>query len=940
MDPPSGIVYHPSPDDSNLAHLPLESVSVKAWMVDVSARICLTQVFANSSETSTGRAKYVFPLPARAAVCAFELEHADGRIITGIAKEKLEAAQMFDKAVQEGRTAGLVEWVTDDTFVISVGSIAAKQTVVARLTFVMDLLDEGIRDHVRLQLPMAVAPRYGQPPSPTHSASAAPASTPLTLQADIQMSDTIHDIRSPTHPGLTLMRYKTRAGRRSQRRMSASFASPTFLTSDFVLSVHAAGLDQPRCFAEVNSGLGADANTETIAFRLTLVPTFKLPRVVSPEFIFVIDRSGSMSGPSIATAKQTLAMLLNLLPNADTKFNIFSFGTHTTSLWPRSVALSQLFVNQAVTHIQSMDADYGGTEIAQALGSALNSRDTQRSTAIFVLTDGGVNDRNDPFAMVRTAVSSSIRHAPLRVFTLGIGAGVSSDMCERLAREGNGECLFALNAESITGKCARLLNAGRTRAIESVSIDWQPSPNPRHRSSGSVSFSSPRRNRAGDGLQQAPWEIQKIYPGMRFVVSAIMPHTVIPNKVVLYAKAENVDEPIELVVPVTEVKPFKDASSTSTVPLVHVLAARSLITELDEDRAVSGSPPANTNNDAAHANADVSTKQSAITKLGLDYQLVSRYTSFVAVESDDTFTRRQSRRFGHGHNNRHSWARGRARAPTRQPPPTADTIGDTNEDTEWTGISVVDDIISGISQLFSAFLNLGSTRQNRNARSNTNAGTGNGNGIPGSFPLGRPRGLGSVSSEGGGDSDNDNDGDRDNYPLRNGNYSTDTFSTLSSLDGSSTSSRWSRSRSPTPPRPALDLFARSPSPVLTFTQVPQLQPHNAHLTASIAPSRLHTQPIPPQAFVLLNFQQCDGSFPPSALSMELSPALRAPPAGVESTVWATALAYAYLAALLGGSEPDLLDCLQEKAREFVEAQGRQFEELVELAKGRLLAPVQ
>jgi hypothetical protein len=75
-----------------------------------------------------------------------------GRIIVGVAKEKSEAAQAFQSALDAGRTAGLVEWVTDDSmthkhidnpgrtltltlvFTISVGSIPARQKVTARLT--------------------------------------------------------------------------------------------------------------------------------------------------------------------------------------------------------------------------------------------------------------------------------------------------------------------------------------------------------------------------------------------------------------------------------------------------------------------------------------------------------------------------------------------------------------------------------------------------------------------------------------------------------------------------------------------------------------------------------------------------------------------------------------------------------------------------------------
>ena len=74
----------------------------------------LSQVFVNDSEVPTTRAKYVFPVPARGAVCAFEIRTQDGRVIKGIAKEKEKAAQEHAKAIRQGRLTSLVEWATDD----------------------------------------------------------------------------------------------------------------------------------------------------------------------------------------------------------------------------------------------------------------------------------------------------------------------------------------------------------------------------------------------------------------------------------------------------------------------------------------------------------------------------------------------------------------------------------------------------------------------------------------------------------------------------------------------------------------------------------------------------------------------------------------------------------------------------------------------------------
>jgi len=388
--PRSGIVHQPH-GGTALEYLTLEEVKVRAWVVDVSSRIVLAQTFYNPSDEPTGRAKYVFPLPASAAVCAFELKMQDGTVIIGEVKDKEEAELAFTNAVNQGETAALVERVVDDIFTISLGSIPAKSKVIAHLTFVMDLLDEGMQDRVRLQLPMHIAERYGTPPAAMQNASAADSRTRVDVWVDIQTSDVIHEIQCPTH-SIVRQRYKTRSGRKSQRRMSAGWKSPTFLTQDFVIVIHAEGLDKPRCFAEVLSARG-DGSGEgaTIAMQLTLVPKFQAPKVPSQEFIFIIDRSGSMSGASIETAKRTLAMLLHLLPNTQTTFNIFSFGDDVTSLWNSSRHLNPVSLSEATSHVRSMMANYGGTEIPNALQSAFNLRGLDRPAVFFLLTDGRSN---------------------------------------------------------------------------------------------------------------------------------------------------------------------------------------------------------------------------------------------------------------------------------------------------------------------------------------------------------------------------------------------------------------------------------------------------------------------------------------------------------------------------------------------------------------------
>jgi len=206
----------------------------------------------------------------------------------------------------------------------------------------MDLLNEGLRDHVRLQLPFTIFERYGPPLEAMADAATTSNTTCIDIRVDIQTSDVIHTIHSPTHPGILLLRYKMRDGRKSHRRMSASLKSSTFIQGDFVITVHADGLDKPRCFAEV-------ANKGTIGMQLTLVPSFRVPRISSQEYIFLIDKSGSMGGSRIETAKRTLSMLLRLMPGDQTVFNILSFGDRTWPLWELSRELDQTSLQDGVS---------------------------------------------------------------------------------------------------------------------------------------------------------------------------------------------------------------------------------------------------------------------------------------------------------------------------------------------------------------------------------------------------------------------------------------------------------------------------------------------------------------------------------------------------------------------------------------------------------------
>lgn len=84
-------------------------------MSPVLARVTLTQHFANPNRTEElTEAKYVFPVPAGGAVCAFEMHTADGKVVVGEVKVAHQAETEFKEAVAQKKTAGLLAKAAPD----------------------------------------------------------------------------------------------------------------------------------------------------------------------------------------------------------------------------------------------------------------------------------------------------------------------------------------------------------------------------------------------------------------------------------------------------------------------------------------------------------------------------------------------------------------------------------------------------------------------------------------------------------------------------------------------------------------------------------------------------------------------------------------------------------------------------------------------------------
>ena len=78
------------------------------------------------------------------------------------------------------------------------------------------------------------------------------------------------------------------------------------------------------------------------------------------EYIFLLDRSGSMGGSRIERAKEALKIFLQSLPE-NTYFNVVSFGSTSNSIFTNSQKYNKANLDKAFNEINKMTADLGGT---------------------------------------------------------------------------------------------------------------------------------------------------------------------------------------------------------------------------------------------------------------------------------------------------------------------------------------------------------------------------------------------------------------------------------------------------------------------------------------------------------------------------------------------------------------------------------------------------
>ncbi|ETS81677.1 hypothetical protein PFICI_06679 [Pestalotiopsis fici W106-1] len=652
-------------------NIPLARMDAHTTILASASRTTLTQTFFNRMG-DLPELRYSFPLYDGVSVVGFTCTIGD-RVITGIVKEKEEARQVYKDAVARGETAGLLDQVAEasDCFTTTIGNIPNDAEIKVKIVYVGELKHDAQIDGIRFTIPTIIAPRYGgYPGGLVDKQSLTNGSISITVDAEAPAGSHITSIQSPSHQlAVTMGRLSTTPDAEpSFQRASATLSLGTAqMMDDFILQVKTTNAGEPVAVLEEHPTIPNQR-----ALMVTLVPKFELP-LERPEIVFMCDRSGSMGGKEedLRTALRIFVKSLR----TGMKFNICSFGNNHTFLWERSQPYNQSTVDEAMKHIDTIEANYGGTEMYEAVKDIFGRRYRDTNLEVFLITDGQIWNQQQLLQLINQHVSES--DGAIRLFSLGIGSGASHSLIEGVARAGQGFSQSVADREQMGSKVVRMLKGALFPHVKDYSLELkgtssssadddfemiekasnvsgtedladspatitdEPIPQTRSLFDPSVGTGTEIQDtefatepsRLPDieipQLLQAPSNIPPLFPFSRTSVYLLLSSdTPTPGSVILRGSSSH--GPLVLEIPITVPK---DKGET-----IHQLAAKKAVGELEEGRgwiynAKEKGPEGQLLKQKYDSVFQDMVKREAV-RLGVQYQVGGKWCSFVATEAN------------------------------------------------------------------------------------------------------------------------------------------------------------------------------------------------------------------------------------------------------------------------------------------------------------------
>jgi Ca-activated chloride channel homolog len=580
---------------------PLKHTDVKAEISGFISRVVVTQQFENPFQEKI-EAVYTFPLPQNAAVDDMTMIVGD-RTVRGKILPREEAQKVYEEAKSGGQVASLLDQERPNIFTQSVANILPGAQVKITISYVETL--SYVNGAYEFVFPMVVGPRYipgaakqessGQGVAPdTNQVPDASRITPrpapagvrsghdISLEVALDAGLIIDNIDSKTHP-TDIQRPDAHSARLRLKN------EETIPNKDFILRYDVAG-------EAIQDALLTHRSDKGGFFTLILQPPERVTSedVTPKELVFVLDTSGSMWGFPIEKAKETMKLALDGLYPSDT-FNLITFAGDTRILFDEPVPATPANLSKAQAFL-SASGGSGGTEMMKAIKAALDPSDDQSHVRIVCfMTDGYVGNDMEIISEVQ-------KHPNARVFSFGIGSSVNRFLLDKMAEAGRGEVEYVGLQDDGSAAARRFHERVRSPLLTDIAVEWNGLP---------VADVYPQR-------------IPDLFGAKPLVIKGR--YTAAGNgNIRLKGKMAGVDYVRDIPVSFPETMASHD--------VLPALWARARIDDLmnrDFNGAQSGT-----------MRPDLKT---TITQLGIEYRLMTQFTSFVAVEERVVTTGGKSRR--------------------------------------------------------------------------------------------------------------------------------------------------------------------------------------------------------------------------------------------------------------------------------------------------------
>jgi len=585
----AGALYAIDKDGQPATPCPLKRTEVKAEISGFLSRVTVTQNFENPLNEKI-EAVYTFPLPQNAAVDDMTMLVGD-RTVKGKIKPREEARAIYEAARNSGRTASMLEQERPNIFTQSVANIRPGEKVKITISYVETLKYEaGTYEFV---FPMVVGPRYipgkqitgkqggGWSPDTNRVNDASritPQVTPpgtraghdITVEVALDAGVPIDLLQSVSHDVAT----ERPDSHRAVIRLKNQAVIPN---KDFILKYDVAG-------KKIEDAVLVHRAQRGGFFSLILQPPERVvaEEVTPKELVFVLDTSGSMSGFPMEKSKEVMRMALATMNPRDT-FNIITFAGDTHILFPQPVPATPENVERARQFVEGRRGG-GGTEMMRAIRAALEpTRSQQHVRVVAFLTDGYIGNDMEVIAEVK-------KYSNARVFSFGIGSSVNRFLLDKMAEFGRGEVEYVTLQDDGSAAAKKFYERMRNPLLTDIRIDYSGMP---------VSEVYPKQ--IPDLFAAKPLVIHGRYDraakGTIRLTGKVAGRDVVRNVSVDFAASE---------------------------PRHDVLASLWARTKIDD---LMGQDYAGIQRNTVSADL-----RNSITKIGLEFRLMTQFTAFVAVE--------------------------------------------------------------------------------------------------------------------------------------------------------------------------------------------------------------------------------------------------------------------------------------------------------------------